>query len=96
MTMTPTVTVALEPDEFTSTESVSSMRGDTPCVTSGGTVSCPFTVNVIDATDPGLPLISMPEAVNKMRPPTGALSGMFTVPESVVSFGPNENVPVVV
>ena len=94
--MTPTVTVALEPDEFTSTESVSSIRGGTFCVTSGGTVSCPFTVNVIDATDPGLPLISMPEAVNKMRPPTGAFTGMVTVPESVVSFGPNENVPVVV
>ena len=79
-TMTPIVTVALDPDEFTSTESVSSMRGETTCVTSGGIVSCPLTSSVSDAIEPGLPLTSMPDAVNKTRPPTGAFNGMLTVP----------------
>ena len=87
--MAPMIVVALEPDELTSTESVSSIRGETTCVTSGGTVSIPFTTSVTDATDPGLPLTSMPDAVKSRRAPTGAFGGIVTVPLSVVSFGPN-------
>ena len=48
------------------------------------------------AIEPGFPLTSIPEAVKSSRPLTGALAGIVTVPDSVVSFGPNGKLPVVV